>query len=93
MTFSTYFICDSFRRPILFKISGGFCSGRKGTVGKFGPNANLNSASIENYEIILRDIFKYALNVNTRTFNSFDCELMDLYCRNCKAKYFESEVT
>ena len=42
------------------------------------PNANLNSASIENDEIILRDIFKYALNVITRTFNSFDSGLMNL---------------
>ena len=41
------------------------------------PNANLNSPSIENDEIILKDIFKYALNVITRTFNSFDCGLMD----------------
>ena len=36
------------------------------------PNANLNSASIENDEIILRDIFKYALNGIIRTFNRFD---------------------
>jgi hypothetical protein len=58
------------------------------------PNANLNSVhSIQNGEIILRDTFKCALNVIPRTFNSFDCGLMDLQCRFCNAKHFESEVT
>ena len=42
------------------------------------PNSNLNSAIIENDEIILTDTFKYALNVITRTFISFDCGLMNL---------------
>ena len=42
------------------------------------PNANLNSASIENDEIILKDIFKYGLNIVTKTFNSFECGLRDV---------------
>ena len=28
--FSAYFICDSLRKVILFKISGGICSGERG---------------------------------------------------------------
>ena len=42
------------------------------------PNANLNSASIENDKIILKEIIKYVLNVITRVYNSFECGLMDL---------------
>ena len=39
------------------------------------PDANLSSVNIQNDEINLRDTFKYAMNVISRTFNSFDAEL------------------
>ena len=47
------------------------------------PDTNLNSVSIQNNEIILKDTFKCALNIIPRAVNSFDCGLMDLQCRVC----------
>lgn len=43
--------------------------------------------------MILRDAFKCALNVIPNVFLSYDCGLMNLECRFCNAKHFESEVT
>ena len=55
-------------------------------------NANLNSITVQNNKIILRDSFKCLLNV-LRAFNSFDCVMGDLQCRFCNANHFEFEVT
>lgn len=43
--------------------------------------------------MILRDTFKCALNVIPNVSLSYNCGLMDLECRFCNAKHFESEVT
>lgn len=53
----------------------------------FGRSQNLDLIDI------LNDNFKDASNVVPRNFDSFDCGPMELICRFCQAKHFNSEVT
>ena len=67
---------------------------RRNLYSRTHNNRNDNNANnVQNEEVILRDTFKCTWNVIPKVFCSYDCGLMDLECRFCNAKHFESEVT